>query len=278
MPSLAGVACATVLLAQSHAVAPPDVARALQELRPSAAAAHEAPHRSAGRREYTVGPMPRTRTAAARPRGATRHVLPARQLATAVRHLGRHDPALRPLMREWGPCGLRPNRHYFPTLMSSIVGQQLSGAAADTIWGRVRAHFPGARYPHPEAVLAARDEELRALGLSRAKVASVKDLSAHVLDGRLDLHHLSRLTDGEVVEALVAVRGIGEWTAHMFMMFSLFRLDVLPTGDLGVRKGFQQLYDLPALPKPDEMRAIAEARGWAPYRSVACWYLWRLLD
>lgn len=181
-------------------------------------------------------------------------------------------------MREWGPCGIRPNRHYFPTLLRSIVGQQLSGAAADTIWGRVRAHVPGARHPRPEAVLAARDEELRGLGLSRAKVASVKDLSAHVLDGRLDLHHLSRLTDEEVVEALVAVRGIGEWTAHMFMMFSLFRLDVLPTGDLGIRKGFQQLYDLPAQPKPDEMRAIAEARGWAPYRSVACWYLWRLLD
>ncbi len=222
--------------------------------------------------------MPRARAAAARPRGPAGHALAARQLTTAVRHLGRHDPVLRPLMRAWGPCGLRPNRHYFPTLLRSIVGQQLSGAAADTIWGRVRARFPESRHPRPEAVLAARDEDLRALGLSRAKVASVKDLSAHVLDGRLDLHHLSRLTDEQVVEALVAVRGIGEWTAHMFMMFSLFRLDVLPTGDLGIRKGFQQLYGLAALPGPDEMRAIAEERGWAPYRSVACWYLWRLLD
>lgn len=181
-------------------------------------------------------------------------------------------------MREWGPCGIRPNRFYFQTLLRSIVGQQLSGAAADTIWTRVRRRFADSRFPRPEAILATADEDLRALGLSRAKVASVKDLAAHVLDGRLDLHHLSRLSDDEVVEALVAVRGIGEWTAHMFMMFSLFRLDVLPTGDLGIRKGFQQLYGLSALPSPDQMRAIAAARGWTPYRSVACWYLWRLLD
>ncbi len=216
---------------------------------------------------------PARRAATTLPRHAA-----AAQLSIAVRHLGRHDATLRPVMRAWGPCGLRPNRRYYASLLRSIVGQQLSGAAARSIWNRVRAHFPASRDPRPEAVLATPDERLRTLGLSRAKIASMKDLSAHVLDGRLDLRHLSRLDDDQVVEALVAVRGIGEWTAHMFMMFSLFRLDVLPTGDLGIRKGFQRLCGLPALPGPDHMRAIADERGWAPYRSVACWYLWRLLD
>ena len=136
---------------------------------------------------------------------------------------------------------------------------------------------PGLEYPRPEALLAAGEADLRGVGLSRAKVLSVKDLCAHVLDGRLDLRHLSRQSDAHIVESLVAVRGIGEWTAHMFLMFSLFRLDVLPVGDLGVRKGCQLLYGLPALPTPKEVAALADARGWAPYRSVASWYMWRAL-
>lgn len=181
-------------------------------------------------------------------------------------------------MRRVGPCGLTPTRHYFPTLLRSIVGQQLSGAAANTIWNRLCARFPGSTYPRPEAILAAKEADLRAVGLSRAKVLSVKDLSAHVLDGRLDLRHLSRQGDAHIVESLTAVRGIGEWTAHMFLMFSLFRLDVLPIGDLGVRKGCQLLYGLPALPTPKEVTALADARRWAPYRSVASWYLWRVLE
>jgi DNA-3-methyladenine glycosylase II len=215
------------------------------------------------------------------PRAATAHHPrhhATTELELAVRHLRRRDRELRRVIDAAGPCRLRPNRHYFPTLLGSIVGQQLSGAAADTIWGRLCAHFPGSRSPRPEVLLATGDADLRALGLSRAKVASVKDLSAHVLDGRLDLHHLSRLDDGQVVEALVAVRGIGEWTAHMFMMFSLFRLDVLPTGDLGIRKGFQRVYGLPALPTTAQMHEIADAKQWSPYRSVACWYLWRALE
>jgi 3-methyladenine DNA glycosylase/8-oxoguanine DNA glycosylase len=185
---------------------------------------------------------------------------------------------MRALMRRAGPCGLRPTRHYFPTLLRSIVGQQLSGAAASTMWGRLCERFPGSRHPRPEVLLGASEADLRAVGLSRAKVLSVKDLCAHVLDGRLDLHHLSRQTDAHIVDSLVAVRGIGEWTAHMFLMFSLFRLDVLPTGDLGIRKGCQVLYELPALPAPKEVSALAEAHGWAPYRSVASWYLWRALE
>lgn len=199
-------------------------------------------------------------------------------LARARRHLGAADPALAALMRRTGPCLLRPTPHHFPTLLRSIVGQQLSGAAADTIWRRVCVRFANGHAPRAEAILAAEEADLRAMGLSRAKVASVKDLAARVLDGRLDLRHLSRQSDEQVIASLVAVRGIGEWTAHMFMMFSLFRLDVLPTGDLGIRKGFQRLYGLAAMPTPDEMRAIALEKGWSPYRSVGSWYLWRLLE
>ena len=185
---------------------------------------------------------------------------------------------MRALMKSAGPCGLTPTRHYFPTLLRSIVSQQLSGAAANTIWGRLCARFPAGRYPRPQDLLAAPDVDLRATGLSRAKVLAVKDLCAHVIDGRLDLRHLSRQTDAHIIESLVAVRGIGEWTAHMFLMFSLFRLDVLPIGDLGVRKGAQRLYGLKALPAPKEVAALADAKGWAPYRSVASWYLWRVLE
>ena len=199
-------------------------------------------------------------------------------LARARRHLSAADPELKALMRRTGPCRLRPTPHHFPTLLKSIVGQQLSGLAADAIWAKLCARFPGSRYPRAEALLATPDEVLRGAGLSRAKVLSVKDLSAHVLDGRVDLRHLSRQPDAHVIESLVAVRGIGEWTAHMFLMFSLFRLDVLPTGDLGIRKGCQKLYGLEQLPAPKEVTALAEAKGWAPYRSVASWYLWRVLE
>ena len=200
------------------------------------------------------------------------------RLRQATRHLAKRDPALRALMRRAGPCRLRPTRHYFPTLLQSIVGQQLSGLAADAIWAKLCARFPKSRYPLPIDLIEAPEEVLRGAGLSRAKVLSVKDLSAHVLDGRLDLRHLSRQTDAQIVEELIAVRGIGEWTAHMFLMFSLCRLDVLPTGDLGVRKGVQVTYGLPTLPTPREMAALAEANGWAPYRSVASWYMWRALE
>jgi DNA-3-methyladenine glycosylase II len=203
---------------------------------------------------------------------------PVLVLGTATRHLSRRDPVLRALMRRAGPCQLRPHRRYFETLLRSIVGQQLSGKAAETIWTRVCAGFPKGRCPLPEVLLATPDEVLRGAGLSGAKAASVKDLCAHVVDGRLDLRHLSRQSDEQVIDALVDVRGIGEWTAHMFLMFSLFRLDVLPTGDYGVRKGCQKLYGLETLPTPKDITAIAEAKGWAPYRSVASWYMWRVLE
>jgi len=200
------------------------------------------------------------------------------ELRRAERHLRTRDTRLAAVIAKVGPCQFVPHSRHFQALVRSIVSQQLSGKAADTIHGRFLGLYPGRRHPRPDEILATPDEALRAIGLSRGKTAYIKDLCAHVHDGRLDLRHVSRLDDAELTAALVAVKGVGEWTAHMFMMFSLCRLDILPTGDLGVRKGMQRVYGLPTLPTPDEMRAIAERQGWAPYRSVASWYMWQVID
>jgi len=158
----------------------------------------------------------------------------------------------------------------------SIVGQQLSVAAAKAIYGRLLAHF-GGRPPSPQEVLAQDEEELRAAaGLSRAKVGFLRSLAEHVVAGDLELDRVARLADEEIVAELCAVRGIGEWSAHMFLMFQLERPDVLAVGDLGVRRAAQRAYGLASLPPAADLRAMAEP--WRPHRTLACRYLWRSLD
>jgi 3-methyladenine DNA glycosylase/8-oxoguanine DNA glycosylase len=193
----------------------------------------------------------------------------------ARRVLARRDPVIRDLMRRHGPCGLAVVRHAdpFQALTRAIIAQQLSTKAAATIEGRFSALFGGKHTPR--AVSAVSDAELRAVGLSGQKVAYVRDLSARVLDGSLALDTLGALPDAEVVEALTAVKGIGRWTAEMFLMFRLQRPDVLPVGDLGIVKAVQLAYGLRTLPSPDRLTQIGER--WRPYRSVACWYLWASL-
>ena len=160
--------------------------------------------------------------------------------------------------------------------MRSIAGQQLSVLAARAIWRRLTERFDG-RTPTPQEILADDPEALRAAaGFSRAKVASLRSLAEHVVEGELELDRLTQLDDGEVIRALVAVKGIGEWTAHMFLMFTLHRPDVLPTGDLGVRNAVMAAYGLERPPLPAELTALAEP--WRPYRTRACLYLWRSLD
>ena len=175
-----------------------------------------------------------------------------------------------------GPArGDRPDDHY-GTLVRAIVGQQLSVKAARSIYTRLADRFDG-RAPTPQEVLADDPEELRAAaGLSRGKVTYLRSLAAHVLDGTLELDRLDELPDDEVVAELVRVKGLGVWTAHMFLMFHLGRPDVLAVGDLGIRKAIQQAYALPAMPAPDELTEIAEP--WRPWRTIACRYLWRSLD
>ena len=174
-----------------------------------------------------------------------------------------------------GRRGMRPDDHY-GALVRSIVGQQLSTKAARAIYERLLAHF-GGHPPTPDALLAADPEEMRAAaGLSRAKVTFLRSLAEHVIDGSLELARLDELPDEEVTAELVAVKGLGPWTADMFLLFHLQRPDVLAVGDLGIRRAAMIAYGLEELPDAEELTKIAEP--WRPYRSVACRYLWRSLD
>jgi DNA-3-methyladenine glycosylase II len=199
----------------------------------------------------------------------------------AVPFLISSDPVLAGLIEQVGPKGLgdaragRPDDHY-GTLVRAIVGQQLSTKAARSIYARLTDRFDG-RTPTPEEVLADDPEELRAAaGLSRPKVGYLRSLAEHVLSGELELEHLDELEDEQVVAELVAVKGLGVWSAHMFLMFHLQRPDVLPVGDLGIRKAMERAYGLKQLPEAAEMEVIAQP--WRPHRTLACRYLWRSLD
>jgi DNA-3-methyladenine glycosylase II len=202
----------------------------------------------------------------------------------AVEHLRGGDPVLRRLIDDieadggLGRRGRRPvARHdHYGALVRSIIGQQLSAKVAYVMNERLRDRY-GGRPPTPAEVLAEEPEEFRAaIGLSRAKVAFLRSLAEHVTDGSLELDRMDSLSDEDVIAELVAVKGIGEWTAHMFLIFHLERPDVLPVGDLGVRSAIKTAYDLDELPGPTDMARIAEP--WRPYRSVASRYLWRSLD
>jgi len=190
----------------------------------------------------------------------------------AQRHLSRRDPLLRPIIKRVGPCTLQPGGDAFALLVRAIIAQLISTKAAATIGARVVA----ALEPHgltPSAVAAVREEVLRGAGLSRAKALALKDLASRAESGELPLDRLSELSDEEVIECLVPVRGIGRWTAEMFLIFSLGRLDVLPVDDFGLRAGVRDVYQLPDLPTRAALRERGEV--WRPYRSIATWYFWR---
>jgi DNA-3-methyladenine glycosylase II len=200
-----------------------------------------------------------------------------RALVEASEELARRDPTLGEVVEKVGPPDLRrgrPRRTHFAELVRAICYQQLAGAAARAIHGRVEALFDGV--PTAEAVLATPDEQLRAAGLSAAKTASIRDLATRVADGEVELDRVSRLSDDEIVRELTLVRGIGRWTAEMFLMFQLGRLDVWPVDDFGVRKGFARIYSLPETPTPKALAPLGD--GYRPYRSIAAWYCWRAAD
>ena len=190
------------------------------------------------------------------------------------------DDTLAALIDERGPLDKdhrsrgRPADPY-GALLRAIVGQQLSPKAARTIYGRVEALY-GGETPTPQQLLDTDPEALRAAGLSRAKANYVRDLAQHVLSGELELDRLDELSDDEVIAELVAVKGLGLWTAHMFLIFHLGRPDVLPVGDLGVRKAAERAYGFETLPSAEELEALGER--WRPHRSLASLYLWRSLD
>lgn len=197
-------------------------------------------------------------------------------IAAAERALARRDPVLRDLIKAKGPCVLTgpPRRPHFEALARSITYQQLAGRAAESIWQRVRALVPGPFAP--DAVLALDVATLRGAGLSGAKARSISDLAAHIVDGTVHLSRAGRLSDEAIVSELSQVWGIGTWTAQMFLMFQLGRLDVWPVLDLGVRNGYGKAWGLMDPPTAKELEPLGEP--YRPYRSVAAWYCWRALE
>ena len=201
------------------------------------------------------------------------------KLRAAERHLTKVDPRLAAVIRRAGKCELKTTRDFepFAALTSSICHQQLNGKAAATILGRLKERVGKGDWPPPRQVKAARMTSLRACGLSRAKSLALKDLAAKVLDGTVPSAKQLHLLDEEtIITRLTEVRGVGRWTAQMLLMFSLGRLDVLPVGDFGVRKGFTMLHKKRAMVSEEDL--LAHGERWRPYRSVAAWYLWRVVD
>ena len=198
------------------------------------------------------------------------------QSAAALAHLRSADPVMADMIERWGPLHLTRTDDYFFTLVDAIASQQLSSKAAATIVGRIRALVPGKERIEPSDILALPDQALRDAGLSWSKVSYIKDLAARVDSGQVHLGRISEMEDEEIINELVAVKGIGRWTAEMFLIFSLARPDVLAVDDLGIRAGIKRLYNLPDLPGPPQMREIGEP--WRPYRSYASLYLWRSAD
>ncbi len=199
------------------------------------------------------------------------------KLKLAAKTLSKADPILAPVITQAGLAEIEPHTDYYGSLVSSIIGQQLSVKAAATITQRFRDLFDG-QLPKPELILQKTAGELRAAGLSGAKSNYVRDLAQHIVDDRIDFNKLNMLSNAEILEELTDVKGIGEWTAHMFLIFCMGRLDVLPTGDLGIRNGVQKLYQLESLPSPQKISQIAVDNKWQPYQSVASWYIWYSLD
>ncbi len=195
-------------------------------------------------------------------------------MRAATVHLRKADPVMAAIIQRVGPCQIVPREPTFETLARSITFQQLSGKAAGTIFGRLRKAV-GRRFT-AAGFLKLRPDELRACGLSRQKIASLTDLAERVARREIQFHRLRHLDDEEIISALSQVRGVGVWTVQMFLIFALRRPNVMPVADLGIRNAVRKAYGLPELPKPAELAALSQK--WAPYCSIASWYLWRSLD
>jgi DNA-3-methyladenine glycosylase II len=192
----------------------------------------------------------------------------------AVRHLQAADPVMGRIIAHVGPCRLKRDPRYFVTLCDSIVSQQLSSRVAEVIFTRFASLYPNGR-PTPARVAATPIPRLRAAGLSEQKARYLKDLARGFTSGRIRPHRFRRQSNEAIIETLTAIHGIGRWTAEMFLMFSLNRLDVLPVDDLGIKKAIQKAYGFRALPKAVTMKRIG--RPWHPYETIASWYLWMSL-
>lgn len=197
----------------------------------------------------------------------------------AARHLSRVDPALGEIIRQVGPVTLEPHPDHTPftMLVRAVAHQQLSGKAAETILGRFHALFPGAPFPSPEQVLEVSEEALRAVGFSRPKINYIRDIAAQTLSGVVPtVNEIGAIADADLIERLTRIKGVGQWTVEMLLIFKLGRMDVLPANDLGIQKGFAITYGKRKLPAPTAI--LKQGEKWRPYRTIASWYLWRAVD
>jgi DNA-3-methyladenine glycosylase II len=195
-------------------------------------------------------------------------------MRNAINHLKKSDPVMRAIIERVGPCRMEYGPAEFHSLAEAIVYQQLNGKAAETIFKRVAALAGEPLTPKGIAKLTA--EQMRSVGLSKQKSSYLRDMAERALRGELNFTRLPEMTDDEVIKHLTQVKGVGVWTAHMFLMFSLKRPNVLPTGDFGIQMAIKKHYNKRKMPKPAQMEKVA--KPWEPYRSIACWYLWRSLD
>ncbi|MDB5162075.1 MAG: DNA-3-methyladenine glycosylase [Candidatus Saccharibacteria bacterium] len=199
-------------------------------------------------------------------------------LKEASEYLSNVDPLLAPVIARAGIPTITPHKNYYQELVESIVSQQLSVKAAATIMKRFLELFPGEAFPTPGQILEKDVETFRSVGLSRQKATYIQDLAVKVLEESVRFNHLDTLTNQEVIDELTKIKGVGVWTVHMFLLFCMGRLDVLPTGDLGIKNGIYKLYTLKEKPTSEMMEKIAKKYKWHPYESVASWYVWHSLD
>ena len=199
------------------------------------------------------------------------------ELEEGAQHLASVDPVLATVINRAPLPGFLPHKNYYQALVESIISQQLSVKAAETILNRFKDLFT-AEFPTPEDILTQDIETYRSVGLSRQKAGYIKDLAEKVIDKTVKFDHLDTLSNQEVIDELIQVKGVGVWTVHMFLMFCMGRFDVLPTGDLGIRNGIQKLYDLKERPDDEEIKKIAKKNKWSPYETIASWYIWHSLD
>lgn len=198
-------------------------------------------------------------------------------LSTGVERLAQDDPVLKVVIESAPLPTFKPHKNYYQSLVESIISQQLSVKAAASILERFTALFRS-EFPSPEEILEKDIETYRSVGLSRQKATYIRDLAEKVIDGTIAFNHLDELPNEEIISELTQVKGVGVWTVHMFLLFCMGRLDVLPVGDLGIKNGIQKLYNLETRPEADEIEAIAKKYKWHPYESIASWYVWHSLD
>lgn len=200
------------------------------------------------------------------------------ELVKAAKYLSEQDPVLAVVIESADTAKIAPHKNYYQELVDSIISQQLSVKAAATILKRFIELFPERSFPTPEDILLKTAEELRSVGLSKQKVGYIQDLAQKVIDRTIQFDELDASSNDEIISELTKVKGIGVWTVHMFLIFCMGRLDVLPTGDLGIRNGIKKLYGFESLPLPQQIEVLAQDNKWHPYESVASWYIWHSLD